>query len=568
MKTKAFDRLACEALCLPYPPDVEGSEDRANYHQLGTFKPAEAPACIDAAYKAIRPKYCYSYRSYLHACGHADSMRRELETKTYDPDDPPDFTPYIYKYRFLDSYSLDRYTKDRAGYLNYLRDREPEVYRLLQRDIPVYLKERDRRLHTYVVGTTEAGKTETVKVLMHSYVTYPGTAAIVAIDPAGDFVREVAQWKEQITSNRLVYIDPYLMRGYTPTINPFQLSDNSEWSKDIAAQQILGVFKELIKGSSAGELTLNMEALLVPCLLTLLDREGSTLADLKRFMIDGHNGDLVELGKQSSRYHIREFFRHDFAQSRFGPTKGAISTKIQSLLNFEAFANFMCGPSTIDLEDAINQRKIILFNLSKGRVGPEVSEALGRFIIATLQGIAMRRERLPKRKRVRTHLFIDECQNFVSKSMLTILGETRKFAMLATLIQPGTGFGMSPTVRDDVLRLTNIKIVGKTTDIQECRHLAALLRVDEEDVVGVRRREFLVQAGDSPTFKLHVASHLADTRNRMTTPTWRSVVRQQVRRYYRDVSQRSDVEHNDNTTPTQAPPAREGFAPRRKRRFV
>jgi hypothetical protein len=397
-----------------------------------------------------------------------------------------------------------------------------------------------------VVGTTEAGKSETVKVLIHSYVQHSSNVAVVAIDPAGDLVREVAQWKEQIGNDRLVYVDPYLKRGFTPTINPFELSDKSEWAKDIAAQQILSVFQELIKGSAAGELTLNMQALLVPCILTLLDREGSTLADLKRFMIDGHNADLLELGKQSRREHTREFFRHDFSQSRFGPTKGAVATKIQSLLNFQAFANFMCGPSTIDLEDAINRRKVILFNLGKGRVGPEVSEALGRFIIATLQGIAMRRERLPKHKRIRTHLFVDECQNYVSKSMLTILGETRKFALLGTLIQPGTGFGMTPTMRDDVLRLTNIKIVGKTADTKECRHLAALLHVDQEDVASVLRRQFLVQAGDSPTFKLHTASHLADARNRMTAATWRSTLRRQIRRYYREVTPQPDASRTDH----------------------
>jgi len=562
MKKKTFDRLACKALRLPYPRDIEEGDNRADYHCLGTFKPAEAPACIDAAFVACRPEYGYSYREYLHACAHADSMRHKLETATYDPEHPPDLTPYVQSYRFLKRYSLDRYTKDRTGYLNYLYDQAPELHRLLQRDIQVFLKENDRRLHTYVVGTTEAGKSETVKVLIHSYVQHSCRVPVIVIDPAGDLVREVAQWKEHIGSDRVVYIDPYLAAGFTPTINPFQLSDTSDWSKDIAAQQIVSVFQELIKGSAAGELTLNMQALLVPCILTLLDRDGSTLADLKRFMIDGHNSDLVALGEQSPREHIRAFFRHDFAQGRFGPTKGAVATKIQSLLNFQAFANFMCGPSTIDLEDAINQRKIILFNLGKGRVGPEVSEALGRFIIATLQCIAMRREKLPKHKRVRTHLFVDECQNFISKSTLTILGETRKFALLGTLIQPGMGFGMSPTVRDDVLRLTNIKIVGKTTDPKECRHLAALLHVNEEDVASVQRRQFLVQAGDSPTFKLHTASHLADARNCMTALTWRSTVRRQLRRYYREVSPVDDIPHNDNEAVAQAP------MPRRRRRPV
>jgi hypothetical protein len=221
--------------------------------------------------------------------------------------------------------------------------------------------------------------------------------------------------------DRLIYIDPYLGAGRTPTLNPFQLANPSHQAKQIAAQQILNTFEELLAGRAGGELSVNMQALLMPCLLALLERPGSTLADLKRFMRPEENVDLVSFACERI-----DNFEADFNQPHYTPTKNAIAAKLSSLLAFDAFKNLLCGPSTFDLEHELNERRIIVFNLAKGRIGDAASEAIGRFIIATLQAIAMRRDLIPLEQRVHTHLFVDECQNYITKSTVTILEEAAR----------------------------------------------------------------------------------------------------------------------------------------------
>ena len=281
-------------------------------------------------------------------------------------------------------------------------------------------------------------------------------------------------------------------------------------------------------------------------------------------MRDEDNADLVERGSNSDREAIRTFFQRGFRDSRYSTTKHSIYTKLQSLLNSEVFYNLMCGESTIDLEEAIAKRKIIVCNLAKGRLGEAVSEAFGRFVISTVQSIALRRHKVAKRKRVPTHLFIDEAQNYITKSTLSILRETRKFALFGTLAQPGTGLDMSPAVRDQVLNLTNVKFVGKTPEPKEQRYLGQLLDIEPGGIARLRTGEFYVQSGNNPTFKLYTASHLADTANRMTTPSWRRVVRRQTRAYYRPLSFREpDAEALDGSEMRT-----DEVKPRQKRRLV
>ena len=108
-------------------------------------------------------------------------------------------------------------------------------------------------------------------------------------------------------------------------------------------------------------------------------------------MDDERNGNLVNHGKQSPNEAHREFFQNAFFNKSYGATKQSIYTKIQSLLNSPGFANFIAKPSTFNLEAELNGKKLILFNLSKGKMGDDSSEAAGRFIVAMIQSIIKRR---------------------------------------------------------------------------------------------------------------------------------------------------------------------------------
>ena len=98
--------------------------------------------------------------------------------------------------------------------------------------------------------------------------------------------------------------------------------------------------------------------------------------DLQVFMDDSQNQYRVALGKQSGFEVYRQFFKTAFLNKKYAATKLAIYTRLQHLQNNNRFFNMMNGESSIDLKEEIKQGKVILFNLSKGKLGADTSRAL------------------------------------------------------------------------------------------------------------------------------------------------------------------------------------------------
>lgn len=211
-----------------------------------------------------------------------------------------------------------------------------------------------------------------------------------------------------------MYIDPFLKEGMTPTINPLELRNRDEHAIELATQQLVGVFQELIPDAM---LSNQMRALLSPCVATLLRTHGCSLEDLQSFLRTGKNDLRVKMGEGSPIKSHSKFFSEDFHNSIYNSTKSSILVKIQSLLNSRIFYNLVTGISTINLERLLNQGKVIIFNLAKGKIGDEASQAYGRFIIAQLQCLAQRRASMPPQFRKPVYLIVDECHNYLSKSV-------------------------------------------------------------------------------------------------------------------------------------------------------
>ncbi len=441
---------------------------------------------------------------------------------------------------FALQYKKDVHTNDRDGYLNYVWNKSPRLMALLERNIQVLLPEADRLRHSYITGGSGSGKSELIKQLVHSYVKQPDYGAVVVVDPHGDLVSQIAHWQEFEDSDRLAYIDPYLMPHMMPTINPLSLPKGATaQTKEVMAQQIVEVFAQLLKGGAGSDLTINMRTLIMPCLLILLNTKNPSLADLQRFMDDERNSDLVALGRQSKRPRIREFFEGEksgFMSPNLSRTKQSVSTKLQSLFNVAVFDDLVNGKTSFDLETAINDKKIILFNLSKGRIGDEASEAFGRFIIGSLQSMALRRQDIPAEQRVPVHIFIDECQNYISPATVGILEETRKYGVHLTLAQQVAGRGMSPEIRSVVLNNTNVKFAGRTP---EDARMAKIMNVDPEEVKNLEAGEFFCKTGNSPTVKIQGATNLLDDNNSMAAKAWQETIDRQ-KSHYRNIE--DDIE--------------------------
>ena len=156
--------------------------------------------------------------------------------------------------------------------VDYVINQVPTAWDRLSERIPVLVPEKARERHTYVVGATGYGKSEILKVLLHSYSAERQHGAVVVLDPSGDFIEEVAMMKELVGSNRLVYVKQGLEQGMTITINPFEISgvtaeDSSDEAVDVkrvVAQQLVNALQEVIAGGAGSELTKQMRAILMP----------------------------------------------------------------------------------------------------------------------------------------------------------------------------------------------------------------------------------------------------------------------------------------------------------------
>ncbi|TAN72756.1 MAG: DUF87 domain-containing protein [Magnetospirillum sp.] len=442
------------------------------------------------------------------------------------------------------TYDPERHTPDWPGYLAYLGTRVPDLYRFFYRRLPVLIPEEAREKHTYITGQSGAGKSELLKVLLHSYVrsSYVRTHApigLVLIDPHGDLAEEVARFPEVATSGRLIFIQPGLSTEVTPTINPFDLADRSELSVHVMAEQLSGVFDQLMCQAGHRGLTGNMGALLVPCISTLLLRPGSSIRDLQTFMDDRRNADLIAAGSMSALPIQRDFFRYKFADKQFDSTKAALFTRIQSLLNSPVLYRLLVGRSTLDLEAAVNAGKIIIFSLPKGIIGGETSPAFGSFVLALLQGIAIRREKRDE-ARLPVHVFLDECQNFLTPTVTTILTESRKFGLHLTLAQQTFLQGMEGELAAAVAGNTAIKFCGMN-DVKTLRPMDERLSVGLDTLGRLRVGEFFGKvSGSTPAFKLHVPR----VREQIDTAAWCEVKAAQLATYYRPTAEKPPEAHS------------------------
>lgn len=350
--------------------------------------------------------------------------------------------------------------------------------------------------HCYISGLSGSGKSEILKrIFYHLQGTTDHT--LILLDPHGDLARDTLLFRFA-DPKRVIYIDPYLHPDRFPVFNPFDIKQRDDYTVEIYAQEIVKVFQELLKGTS---LSLQMQALLTPCVATLLKREGSTLYDLQRFMIEGNNQDLVYLGKHSTNPSHRLFFEREFHNKLYQTTKLSIYTKVLSLLNTQTFFNLTIGKSTVDFEQEIEAGKIIIFNLAKGKMGGEASEAFGRFVISALQGFAQRRAAIEKADRKTTFLFVDEFQNYVTESIEQILEETRKFGLYLVFANQFIDQIRSERLRLSILTNTDVKMLGRNNDIH-FEQFAKTFQVELDALLSLQPFEFYVKAETKPSFKM------------------------------------------------------------------
>jgi len=280
----------------------------------------------------------------------------------------------------------------------------------------------DRRRHMYLVGKTGMGKSTLLENMIVNDIRAGRGVALV--DPHGDLAEAVLQFIPNNRVNDVIYFNP----ADTQFPVAFNILESvGEDYKHLVAYGLVGVFKKIWADSWGPR----MEYIMTNTILALLDYPGSTLLGVMRMLVDKAYRKKV-VTKLTDPV-VKTFWTDEFANytEKFRTEAIApIQNKVGQFLSSAIIRNIVGqSKSTIEMREIMDNQKILIMNLSKGRVGEENSALLGAMMITKLQIAAMSRVDIPESERKDFYLYVDEFQNFATDSFAGILSEARKYRL-------------------------------------------------------------------------------------------------------------------------------------------
>ncbi|NMC51203.1 type IV secretion system DNA-binding domain-containing protein [Candidatus Kuenenbacteria bacterium] len=284
------------------------------------------------------------------------------------------------------------------------------------------IKRDDRRRHFYVVGKTGMGKTVMLSNMIIQDIQRGEGLAVV--DPHGELVEELLEFIPPKRINDVVYFNPSDLE-YPIAFNILENVDDEY--KHLVSSGLMGVFTKIW----ANMWSARMEYILNNCILALLDSPGNTLLGINRLLVDKeYRKKIVSKIKDPV---VKAFWVEEYANynERFRTEAIApIQNKVGQFLSSSVIRNIVGqSKSTIDMREIMDNRKILILNLSKGRIGEDNSALLGAMMITKIQLAAMSRVDIPEPERKDFYLYVDEFQNFATESFADILSEARKYRL-------------------------------------------------------------------------------------------------------------------------------------------
>ncbi|MES2416114.1 MAG: CxxC-x17-CxxC domain-containing protein [Patescibacteria group bacterium] len=308
------------------------------------------------------------------------------------------------------------------------------------------IKRKDRRQHVYVLGKSGTGKSVLLSNMIIQNIN--NGEGVCVVDPHGELVEGILG---SIPPNRIkdvVYFNP-ADTDFHLGLNVLELIDPQY--KHLVASGLMGIFTKIW----ANVWSARMEYILNNAILALLETPGSTLLGVTRMLVDKpYRKTIVDNLKDPI---IKGFWVNEYEtwQDKFrNEAITPIQNKVGQFLSSSIVRNVVGqAKSTINLFNIMNEGKIFLVNVSKGRIGEDNSALLGGMIITKLQLAAMERVRIPEDERKDFYLYVDEFQNFVTDSFASILSEARKYRLNLTVAHQYTAqlvTGNGSAVRDAV----------------------------------------------------------------------------------------------------------------------
>jgi len=300
----------------------------------------------------------------------------------------------------------------------------------------------DRRRHFYVVGKTGMGKSALLKNMAVQDIR--DGHGICFIDPHGEIAEELLDFIPENRVKDVIYFNP---ADIEHPIAFDVMEDVPIETRHLVASGLMGVFKKIWPDVWSAR----MEYILSNSVLALLEHPDSTLLGINRLLSDSAYRKEVVEGLTDPV--VKAFWTQEFARytQRYEvEATAAIQNKIGQFISSPLIRNIIGQTKTsFDIREVMDDGKILILNLSKGKIGEDPSRLLGGLLITKLQLAAMSRVDMPEEKRKDFFLYVDEFQNFATESFVNVLSEARKYH-LSLILAHQYITQMEDTVRDAV----------------------------------------------------------------------------------------------------------------------
>lgn len=286
----------------------------------------------------------------------------------------------------------------------------------------------DRRRHTYIIGQTGVGKSVFLENI--AFQDMHDGRGFAFIDPHGDSVEKLLANVPKERVEDVIYFNPGDLDNPIG-LNLFEHVEDDQ--KDFIVNESINMLYSLYDPGHTGIVGPRLEHIFRNCALLLMsDPEGGTFIDVPKLLVDS------DFMKSKLKYvtdrNVLDFWTKEYPASQRSNESGEVTSWVVSkfgpFMSNTMMRNIMGQQkSGFSINEIMDSNKILLVNLSKGKMGEYNSRLLGMIFVMKFQAAAMSRAKIPEDQRVDFSLFVDEFQNFATDSFETILSEARKYRL-------------------------------------------------------------------------------------------------------------------------------------------
>lgn len=298
------------------------------------------------------------------------------------------------------------------------------IYRGSTRDI--YMDLADRRRHMYIIGKTGTGKSEFLKEMILQDIA--NGHGVCAVDPHGEFVEDILTMIPASRAEDIIYFNP---SDLDRPMGMNMMEADTEEQRHFVVSSIIGLMYKLYDPHHQGIIGPRFEHAIRNAMLTIMYQKGATFIELVRALTDDKF--VQQLLPLVSDPMVKRYWTDQIAQTsdfHKSETLDYIVSKFGRFVTNKTMRNIIGQPiSAFNFRKAMDEKKIILCNLSKGILGEEDAKFLGLILVPKVLTAAMSRQDIPMEQRQDFFLYVDEFQNYATEDFAAILSEARKYRL-------------------------------------------------------------------------------------------------------------------------------------------